>query len=161
MAQEIEYKFIITNLDEVAKLDPIRYENIRQAYLTDPKSKANVRVRHSAHSDGTVSAFVTVKSPAKGMSRGEWEYQIPEADYAEISELKQGVEIAKTRYFFQHGKHVIELDIFEGALAGLIIAEIEVNSEDEEVEFPSWFGRDVTRDYRYTNSSLAQYGLPK
>src|SRR6476646_3203707 len=130
MSKEIEYKFLVTDLSAVAELTPLRYDTITQAYLTDHKNRACIRVRTSKLSSGDVESYITVKGPAQGMTRDEYEYLIPNEDAAAMVGLAQGKIISKTRYFFEHGSNVIELDIFEDDLAGLVIAEIEVESED-------------------------------
>lgn len=156
---EIEYKFLIADLSAVSQLTPIRTEEIIQGYLTKPGDTAAIRVRASKWQDGKEEAYITVKGPAIGMTRKEFEYEIPLADAREMMQMPGVNFIDKTRYFFDHGAHTIELDVFNGALAGLVVAEIEVASEDEKVEFPDWFGENVTHDIRYTNVYLALHGL--
>jgi adenylate cyclase len=160
MAKEIEYKFLINDLCDIDLLKVERYEEIIQGYLTRSGTGAAIRVRCSIWNDGREEAFVTIKSPAKGMTRDEYEYEIPVKDAFAMMQLCAGRQIVKTRYFIKHGEHTIELDFFGGKLSGLIMAEIEVESEDEKVEFPSWFGRNVTTDIEYTNIHLAEHGLP-
>lgn len=156
MAKEIEYKFIVTDVDAVAEMaPPTRYEIIKQGYFDGGGDGATIRVRTSTLSDGGKESFFTVKGPAKGMTRDEWEYPIPNEDAEEMMKLCANRLIEKTRYFFDFKGHVVELDIFEGRHQGLMIAEIEVADENEEVEFPTWFDRDVTHDRRYTNAYLS------
>lgn len=156
MAKEIEYKFIVTDVDAVAEMTPpTRYEIIKQGYFVGGGEGTTIRVRISTLSDGSKESFITVKSPADGMTRYEWEYPIPNEDAEEMMELCANCLIEKTRYFFDFKGHVVELDIFEGRHQGLMIAEIEVADENEVVEFPTWFDRDVTRDHRFTNAYLS------
>lgn len=157
---EIEYKFLIADLNAAIALPPLSTEHIIQGYLTKPGDSAAIRVRASEWQDGKKEAFITVKSPAKGLSRKEYEYEIPLEDAQEMMVLAEGRFITKTRYRLEHTNgHVIELDIFDGELQGLVVAEIEVKSEDEKIDIPAWFGKDVTHDTRYTNISLALNGL--
>lgn len=155
MAKEIEYKFLVTDIDAVAEMTPTRYEVIKQGYFTGGGDGCTIRVRTSTLNDGTLEAFITVKGPADGMVRDEWEYSIPHDEALEMMKLCEDRLIEKTRYFFDFKGHVVELDIFEGRHAGLMIAEIEVEDENEEVEFPTWFARDVTHDHRFTNAYLS------
>ena len=157
---EIEYKFLIADLNAIASLTPLSTEYILQGYLTKPGDSAAIRVRASEWATGEKEAFITVKSPTPGLSRKEWEYPIPLEDAQEMMALAEGRFITKTRYRFPHTNgHIIELDVFDGELAGLVVAEIEVKSEDEKIDVPEWFGADVTHDTRYTNISLALNGL--
>jgi adenylate cyclase len=166
MAKEIEYKFLISDMKALAALKPLKHENIMQGYLAPPDNHTAIRVRISEWpapagfeilGPKKEEAFVTVKGPSKGLTRDEFEYPIPVADAKEMMQLCEGRFIDKVRYFFElpglYGrKHIIEVDVFAGKLAGLIVAEIEVASEDEVVQFPSWFGKDVSTDHRYANS---------
>lgn len=158
--KEIEYKFLIDDLHAVTNLAVVHTEEILQGYLTCAGDGAAIRVRSSKWEDGKVEAFITVKGPADGMSRDEFEYEIPFADAEKMMALCDGRFIHKTRYFYEFKGHTIELDVFGGELTGLVMAEIEVKSEDEVVEFPEWFGRNVTNDIRFTNISLSEHGLP-
>jgi CYTH domain-containing protein len=161
MAKEIEYKFLVKDVAAATALTPLRTESIVQGYFTKPGESSAIRVRASQWENGHQEAFITVKSQAKGLTRDEWEYEIPVDEAMEMMALCENRFINKTRYFFQHGDHVIELDIFDGELSGLVVAEIEVKSEDEKIVIPEWFGRDVTHDNRYTNISLALHGMPE
>lgn len=166
--KEIEYKFLVKDVLAFSKLTPTSSEDILQGYLVPPTNTAAIRVRISKFPPnvddpvGTVygEAFITVKGPAKGLTRDEWEVPIPVEDAEEMMKLCNGNIIQKTRYFFPLGEHTIEVDVFDGDLAGLVMAEIEVKSEDEKVEFPDWFGKDVSTDHRFTNIAMAYNGLP-
>jgi adenylate cyclase len=155
MAAEIEYKFLIEDLHMAGSMHAKTSEVIRQGYLTTEAS-VMVRVRLSHFSDERgEQAWITVKGPTVGMTRQEYEYQIPWQDGIDMMKLCGNRTIEKTRYCISHGDHTIELDIFEGELQGLVMAEIEVKNENEKVVFPEWFGRDVSCDPAYTNASLS------
>jgi adenylate cyclase len=162
MAKEIEYKFLISDTAAASEQMPFKIEQTVQGYLSVPTDKdllfPVVRVRISSFTENgvdTEDACLTIKGPMIGMTRDEFEYPIPVNDAVEMLKLCNQRLIEKTRYFIKHGDHTIELDLFEGRHTGLIVAEIEVNSEDEHIKFPSWFGKDVTRDFRYTNAALS------
>jgi CYTH domain-containing protein len=158
--KEIEYKFLIDDLNIITSLTVDRTEEILQGYLTRSTDGAAIRVRASKWDNGHEEAFITVKSPSKGMSRDEFEYEIPVAHAEAMMALCEGRFIMKTRYFIKHGEHTVELDVFGGELTGLVMAEIEVKSEDEKIEFPEYFGRNVTLDPAFTNIHLSEHGLP-
>lgn len=146
MAQEIERKFLINQqlLGELPK-----GITIKQAYIPTA-DKTVVRIRISDD-----KAFLTLKGANKGLTRSEFEYPIPVTDAeAMIEELCTGPIIDKTRYLIPQGKHTWELDIFYGDNDGLVVAEIELESEDEAFDKPEWLGKEVTGDARYYNSCL-------
>jgi len=100
-------------------------------------------------------AFLTIKGKSVGASRGEWEYPVPVLDAAELLDgLCQQPLVEKVRRRIAIGPHTWEVDEFLGANAGLVVAEIELASEDEAFEKPDWLGREVTGDARYFNSNL-------
>ena len=139
MGVEIERKYLVR---ELPALDD--GERIVQGYLTfDP----TIRVRLKK-----TSGRLTLKFRADGLMRYEYEYEIPASDAEELLSRCQGALIEKMRY--RIGR--IELDVFEGDNAGLIVAEIELSNEDERVELPSWIGREVTGLKRYFNSELVR-----
>ena len=149
MASEIERKFLVRDDSwrERAR-DPMR---IRQGYvLAGPK--ASVRIRISGE-----RAWLNLKSATVGVSRAEFDYEIPHSDGEQLVDtLCERPLIEKTRYFVDHAGHCWEVDVFEGENAGLVVAEIELASEDEAFEQPSWAGREVSRDRRYYNAALAK-----
>ncbi|MBO6067659.1 MAG: CYTH domain-containing protein [Bacteroidales bacterium] len=151
MAQEIERKFLVKGdfLGEVCES-----HHIVQGYLNSSKGRTvRVRVKDS-------QAYITVKGPSLdgGLSRYEWEMEIPLEDANALMELAEPTPIAKTRHIVRStGSHPWEIDVFEGANAGLIIAEIELKSVDEDVELPGWLGQEVTGDRRYYNSYLSNH----
>ena len=116
-----------------------------------------MRVR-DAGSDGCTR---TVKA-GSGIERTELEWSITRQEFEAAWPHTDGQRIEKTRHLIPFGDHVIELDVFGGALDGLVVAEVEFDSisAGDDFEPPAWFGRDVTDDGRYTNASLALHGLP-
>jgi CYTH domain-containing protein len=124
---------------------------MRQGYLVADAVRT-VRVRIEGE-----RAVITVKGKRSGISRGEWEYEIPLADAVELLDgLCEQPLVEKVRHRIAHAGHVWEVDEFLGLNAGLVVAEIELASEDEAFEKPEWIGREVTEEKRYTNASLAR-----
>ncbi len=149
MASEIERKFLVRDDSwrERAR-DPMR---IRQGYVA-AGPKASVRVRISGD-----RAWLNLKSATVGVSRAEFDYEIPLADGEKlIDTLCERPLIEKTRYFVDHAGHCWEVDVFEGENAGLVVAEIELASEDEPFELPPWAGEEVSQDRRYYNAALVK-----
>lgn len=149
MAREIERKFLILNEEwRAVAEDGVR---LRQGYLAmTGKSVTRVRIH------GADSAFITVKSAEKGVSRDEYEYEIPVADAAAMLALcEQGI-IDKTRYKVAAGALTWEIDVFAGDNEGLVVAEIELPDEKTAFEKPSWVGAEVTHDDRYFNAALSR-----
>lgn len=101
-------------------------------------------------------AFLTLKGRNTGISRLEYEYEIPAADADELLQFCQRPLIEKTRYVEKIDGHVWEIDCFFGDNEGLLVAEIELKSEDEPFEKPVWLGQEVSGDVRYYNSNLAE-----
>jgi adenylate cyclase len=143
---EIERKFLLQGDAWRALGEPVL---LRQGYLSsDPARTVRVRIE-----DGR--AALTIKGRSTGATRGEWEYPLPLEDAGELlDQLCERPLIEKYRRRIPFGKHVWEVDEFLGANAGLVVAEIELASEDEAFEQPSWIGAEVTGDARYFNSSL-------
>lgn len=139
MGVEIERKYLIKKMPKVEG-----GERIVQGYLTfDP----TIRVRLKGS-----TGRLTIKFRAEGLMRYEYEYEIPASEAKELLSRCQGSLVEKTRY--RLGR--IELDVFEGDNDGLIVAEIELTSEDEKIALPSWIGREVTGLKRYFNSELVR-----
>jgi len=149
MGLEIERKFLLA--DDRWRGETVAAKRLRQAYLAQ-NGRMVTRVRTI---DGT-RAFLTLKSVEPGISRAEYEYEIPVADAEELMELRQGLVIEKTRHIVPAGDLAWEIDEFSGAYAGLVTAEIELPSEDAAFARPPWLGREVTGERAYTNAALAQ-----
>jgi CYTH domain-containing protein len=149
MAQEIERKFLVAGNFRPFVTKSIR---IRQGYLSvDPERTVRVRVK------GEVG-YMTVKGKSSGgrFSRFEWEKAIGVQEAEELLQLCRPVLIEKVRHLVPAGCHTFEVDEFIGANAGLLVAEIELSSEEEVFERPSWLGEEVTGEERYYNAELAE-----
>jgi CYTH domain-containing protein len=137
---EIERKFlVIGDYPETDAMETV------QAYLC-AESKRTVRIRIEPE-----RAVLAIKGELVGFTRPEFEYVIPVEEAREL-----GSVVEKTRYHHHAGPHVWEIDVFHGENEGLVVAEIELASEDEEFEKPSWLGAEVSGDSRYHNSALSK-----
>jgi adenylate cyclase len=143
---EIERKFLLKGDAWRTLGTPVL---LRQGYLSlDPARTVRVRIEGA-------SGTMTIKGKNAGATRGEWEYPIPVADAAELlDKLCQCPLIEKYRRRIAYQGHTWEVDEFLGENAGLLVAEIELASEDEAFDKPDWIGEEVTGDARYYNSSL-------
>ena len=125
---------------------------LRQGYLSSARERV-VRVRIEGE-----QAMLTIKGANVGATRGEWEYPIPLADAVELLDgLCEQPLIEKVRHRIEHAGMVWEVDEFLGANAGLIVAEIELASEDQPFEKPEWIGAEVSGDARYYNANLIRH----
>lgn len=146
MTREIEKKFLVQTNDWKRGVKGILY---RQGYLSTHKERT-VRVRTEGN-----QAVLTIKGLTVGASRPEFEYLIPlEHAIQMLDQLCEKPLIEKSRYKISHKDHIWEVDEFLGLNRGLIVAEIELQSEDEPFEKPGWIGKEVTADPRYFNSNL-------
>ncbi|MEY4962983.1 MAG: hypothetical protein RLZZ323_302 [Bacteroidota bacterium] len=148
---EIERKFLVTS--NAFKSDALRKNHIAQGYLSsEPERTVRVRIKGE-------KGFLTIKgkSSETGISRFEWEKEIPINEAKELLLLCEKGVIEKTRYEIQVGQHLFEVDEFHGKNEGLIIAEVELQSESEIFEKPLWLGQEVTQDPRYYNSYLSKH----
>lgn len=147
---EIERKFLVKT--EAFKTEAFKQTRIIQGFLSTNK-KRTVRVRLKAE-----QGFLTIKgkSSKNGLSRFEWEKEISKTEAQSLLKLcKKGV-IDKVRYEVNVGKHTFEVDEFFADNKGLIIAEVELNSENESFAKPDWLGKEVTGDIKYYNSQLSK-----
>ena len=147
MPREIERKFLVTGDFRQDACDSFR---LVQGYIsTDPDKTVRVRIKGE-------QGFLTIKgrSSADGLSRYEWEKEIPLAEARELMALCGPEVIDKTRYLVPFGGHTYEVDEFYGSNQGLILAEIELGDEQETFLKPSWLGEEVTGNTRYYNSML-------
>jgi len=150
MAVEIERKFLVKN--DKWKAFVVSEAAMKQGSLATLE-KSSIRVRVA---DGR--AHLNIKSVTLGIRRSEYEYEIPLGDGEEIlAELTAGAVIDKVRYKVRCGEHIWEVDLFRGDNAGLIVAEVELNAEDESFEMPEWAGEEVSGDPRYYNASLVKH----
>lgn len=148
MAVEIERKFLVK--DNSYKALSFAHHQIRQGYLSSGQGKTiRVRLRDS-------QAFLTIKGPSLdgGLSRQEYEYEIPFADGEKLLLLCEPGIIDKVRWLVKSGEHTFEVDEFFGDNEGLVMAEVELQDASEEPKIPDFIGKEVTGDRRYYNSQL-------
>lgn len=147
MGKEIERKFLVNE-----KVKPfftkVKSNFCSQTYISSDSEKI-VRARVLGN-----KGFITIKSSVTGITRYEFEYEIPQKDALQLINLFGHNVIEKTRYFIPNGNHIWEVDVFSGLNQGLIIAEIELSREDEKFEIPEWVDKEVTGDINYYNSNL-------
>lgn len=149
MGVEIERKFLLAG-DAWRGLGQAVL--LRQGYLSSARERV-VRVRIEGE-----QAMLTIKGANVGATRGEWEYPIPLADAVELLDgLCEQPLIEKVRHRIEHAGMVWEVDEFLGTNAGLIVAEIELASEDQPFEKPEWIGAEVSGDARYYNANLIRH----
>jgi adenylate cyclase len=148
---EIERKFLI--LTDVFKQEAFSVKKIKQGYLSSVPERT-VRVRTKGD-----TAFLTIKGITNdsGLSRFEWEKEIPIIEAEQLLLLCEKGIISKTRYEIKVGNHIYEVDEFYDDNEGLLMAEIELSSEDEQFLKPEWLGAEVTNDKRYYNSYLSNH----
>ena len=148
MAVEIERKFLVTGTGWKEGTRGVSY---RQGYLNADKERT-VRVRIAGE-----KGFLTVKGKTEGISRLEFEYQIPVDDAAQMLDtLCLASIIEKVRYKVPYKGNIWEIDEFLGANKGLVLAEIELEDENEDFSHPPWLGREVSGDVRFYNSFLSR-----
>lgn len=154
MSIEIERRFLVSA--EAIKdlhLGKSHGAFFRQGYITSTPDETTCRVRITDS-----EAWLTIKGKAVGASRQEFEFPIDLAQARDILQtLTVGSTIEKTRYHIPHGGLIWELDVFQGQNDGLIIAEVELDDENQAVNLPSWIGPEITTDTRYSNASLAKH----
>ncbi|MDO3694031.1 CYTH domain-containing protein [Wenyingzhuangia sp. chi5] len=147
---EIERKFLVKNLDFIkSSFDNNRIE---QGYLNSNKDRAvRVRVKNN-------QGFLTIKgaSNQSGTTRFEWEKEISIDEANQLLTICEPGAIRKTRYLVKANQHTFEVDVFDGDNQGLIIAEVELSSENESFEKPDWLGQEVTGEVKYYNSQLSK-----
>ena len=149
MGIEIERRFLVENEDW--KDQVIRSESFSQAYLNSNIDEWATRVRIIDNNKG----YITLKSSLNGLVNYEFEYSIPRKDAIELIQLSK-YKITKIRYQLKINKKNWVVDVFEKSNSGLKIAEIELNSESEEIRVPSWCGQEITGIKSLSNASLAK-----
>ena len=152
MAKEIERKFLV---DAVKWNKNGKPTHIEQAYLMIEGDKV-IRVRISGD-----KAYLTIKGNLSGITRDEFEYEIPVKDAHQLMDLRVGETVVKTRYVSEINHKKWEVDSFEGENTGLIVAEIELEYEDELFEKPFWLLDEVSTDERYYNFNLSKFPYAK
>lgn len=148
MPVEIERKFLI---DKNKWKPEGTGEYLCQAYLSEEPERT-VRVRISGK-----TAFLTIKGKVNGITRQEFEYKIPVGDAQEILKLSIHPPIKKYRHKVLFENQLWEIDVFEGENNGLILAEVELESEKQEIKLPEWIDKEVSGDIRYYNSYMAKH----
>jgi adenylate cyclase len=152
---EIERKFLVERLPD--ELDGAESRRIDQGYLAlDERSGAEVRLRR--HGD---ELSLTVKGEGS-LVRTEEAFELDGAQFESLWPLTEGRRVEKTRHVLPHDGLRIEVDVYDGALTGLVLAEVEFATEQDSASFepPDWFGSEVTEDQRYKNRALAVDGRP-
>jgi adenylate cyclase len=147
MGREIERKFLVNG--QQWRQEALHSSFLRQGYLSvDPQRTVRVRL------DGE-EGFLTIKGVTTGASRAEFEYPLPAAEAHELlADLCLRPLIEKTRFRLHHAGLLWEIDEFTGDNKGLVVAEVELQREDQSIALPEWAGEEVTGDHRYHNSSL-------
>ena len=144
---EIERKFLVDH-DAWERVSKPKGQSVIQAYLTNEVEKT-IRLRVKGN-----EAFITITGKQSGISRPEYEYPIPVNEAQEMIQLFANRTISKTRYEIVVDQHTWEVDVFHNKLNGLILAEIELTSEDEEFTLPQWVTKEVSEDPNYLNAQL-------
>lgn len=150
MPQEIERKFLV---DGEYKSKAYASSRIVQGYICSARGRTvRIRIRDD-------KGYLTIKGPAdaSGISRYEWEKEIPLDEARDLMKICEPGVIDKTRYLVRSGRHVFEVDEFYGENEGLVIAEVELSSSDEPFEKPDFIGQEVTGDARYYNAQLMRH----
>jgi CYTH domain-containing protein len=148
MGIEIERKFLV-NKEKWNQVIKKEKSIFRQGYIvSDPEKTIRVRLTDQ-------EGFLTIKGLSVGASRAEYEYKIPKEEAQELLDRFCDSEVSKIRYFITHDNKLWEVDEFLGQNEGLIVAEIELTSEDESFSLPNWVGKEVTDEKKYSNSNLA------
>ena len=158
MAIEIERKFLVTG--DGWRRNVSRSETLRQGYLSSSSSASgsapntcSVRVRIQGD-----RAFLNIKEAVMGRERLEFDYGIPVEDAVEMLErLAAGPVLDKTRHIVEANGMTWEIDVFHGANAGLVVAEIELDAVEDEISAPDWLGKEVTELRRYYNVALVDH----
>ncbi|MBM76833.1 MAG: adenylate cyclase [Proteobacteria bacterium] len=146
MGTEIERKFLVVG----SGWEDAPFKYIKQGYLSnDPDRTVRIRVMDS-------TAFITIKGRSKGITRAEFEYTIPHNEALELLNMCTNQIICKKRFFVKVHGTTWEVDLFEGAHTGLVLAEVELTSEHQDFQKPQWLGKEVSEDHRFTNSYLSQ-----
>lgn len=146
---EIERKYLVDSSlwEQLPKPAP---KLIKQGYIFKDEQKS-IRIRIK-----DIKGYLTIKTTVSDLSREEFEYEIPLDEAEKMLELTCQKVLSKKRYEIPLGKHLVEVDVFEGKLHGLIVAEIELASEDEKLSLPNWIIKDVSHEKKYLNVHLIE-----
>lgn len=148
MALEIERKFLVLN--DSYKQEAFSHSHIIQGYICSERGRTvRIRIRDDR-------AYITIKGPSMdgGLSRYEFEQEIPLEDGLNLMKICEPGIIDKVRWLVKSGEHIFEVDEFFGKNEGLVIAEVELKSADDNPQIPDFIGKEVTGDRRYYNSQL-------
>lgn len=152
---EIERKFLVKS--EEYKKEAFKKIKIKQGFLsTDPERTVRLRITDE-------TAFLTIKGKSRenGLSRFEWEKEIDKKEAEQLFKLCKPGIIDKTRYLIKAGDFTFEVDEFYGENQGLVVAEIELNSEEDSFKKPNWLGEEITGELKYYNSQLSKQPYKK
>lgn len=147
MATEIEHKYLVKH-ELWKQIVPESSVVVKQGYLSSIPT-STIRVRTLGN-----KGFITIKGKSTGASRPEYEYEIPLTDAEELLGLFCPEVIEKVRHYVHYASNIWEVDEFQGLNSGLVVAEIELEREEQQYEKPEWIDSDVTSDRRYSNSNL-------
>ena len=151
MKSEIERKYLLNLADVPAVLNELEYADIEQGYLlwNDEGGESRLRRIGNQHK-------LTIKK-GKGIKRTEVEIDISEDQYRSLWLLTEGKRLYKTRYYLNESKHVIEIDVYSGKAAGLVVAEVEFMDIEDCKSYipPHWFGREISENEAFRNRNLA------
>ncbi|MFY7908280.1 MAG: CYTH domain-containing protein [Emticicia sp.] len=154
MGLEIERKFLV-NHRKWAAVEKPNAEFYRQGYLlTDPNKTIRVRATDT-------KGFMTIKGKSEGATRAEFEYEIPKEEAIQLLDMFAVSDLTKYRYKILFAEKLWEVDVFLGENEGLIVAEIELESEDETFDLPDWAAEEVTGEKKYYNSNLSTLPFKK
>ncbi len=147
MALEIERKFLV----DTSRWKPVdQGKKLIQAYLSkEPNPTVRIRIAEE-------QAFLTIKGRTESITRAEFEYEIPVDEAQELLKMAITNPVEKIRYEVMHEDFCWEVDVFSGKNSGLVMAEIELDSEDQEFSKPDWILSEVSSDRRYYNSQLSE-----
>lgn len=149
MSIEIERKFLVVG--DAWKNHVSGQFQLKQGYLQSAPERT-VRIRTS-----NKEGFITIKGKTEGITRTEYEYPIPFSEALSLLALCENTPIEKVRYLVSHGSLTWEVDVFEGLNSGLILAEVELQHENQEIDLPDWIGAEVSSDPRFYNSTLSAH----
>ena len=146
MHLEIERRFLV---DKSKLIFPDKKKSIKQAYLIFDDSQV-LRIRQIDN-----DFLLTYKYKKSNINRLEFEYPIPSDDGEKLISLSKYFIIEKVRYYYQVDKHLWEIDVFQGKNEGLIVAEIELDNENENIKIPNWIGEEISNNEKYLNFNLS------
>lgn len=152
MAKEIERKFLVTS--DAWRSEVIKSKSLQQAYICTMDDR-NLRIRITDDNE----AKITIKVGKSSLNRSEFEYPVPVEDAHELLKLAVGYCLTKTRNIVTYEGYTWEIDEFNGHYEGLIVAEVELESEADQPPLPQWIGREVTHAREYSNQSMATSDL--